>query len=132
MKKSQQYLIALAAALAVTAVIGLGALQRLDKWTQDSMYQRPSVTSGDIIIFGIDEDAIDLLGPYNTNYRLYVAKALETMAQDPEHLPAAVAVDVLYGGEADPEIDSRLAQAAENLGCVVTASMAVFGENITW
>ncbi len=132
MKKSQQYLIALAAALAVTAVIGLGALQRLDKWTQDSMYQRPSVTSGDIIIFGIDEDAIDLLGPYNTWDRNVVASALEALAVDPEKKPAVTAIDVLYAGNTSESADARLAKAAETLGNVVTASVATFGEKITW
>ncbi len=132
LRKWGKQLFCLAAVAAITAVIALGSLNRVDKWVQDSLFQRPGMTSTDIVIIGIDDDAMDMLGPYNTNYRLYVAKALETMAQDPEHLPAVVAVDVLYGGEADPEIDARLAQAAENLGCVVTASMAVFGENITW
>ena len=37
-------LLALAAALAVTAVIGLGALRRLDRLAQDQLFQQPGVT----------------------------------------------------------------------------------------
>ena len=99
MKKLQPFLIALIAAAAVTAVIGLGALQRMDKWTQDAMYQRPGVTSGDIVIIGIDEDAIDLLGPYNTWDRNVIASALEALAADPEKKPAVVSCLLSgYGG----------------------------------
>ena len=132
MKKLQPFLIALIAAAAVTAVIGLGALQRMDKWTQDAMYQRPGVTSGDIVIIGIDEDAIDLLGPYNTWDRNVIASALEALAADPEKKPAVTAIDVLYAGNTADSADSRLAKAVESLGNVVTASIATFGEKITW
>ena len=128
----KQILFSLAAALLVTAIIALGVLNRVDKWTQDSLFQHPGMTSTDIVIIGIDDDTLDMLGPYNTDYRLYVAKALETMAKDPDHLPAVVCIDILYDGENDPETDARLAKAAEEIGCVVTATMARFGEKITW
>ena len=61
--KVKPYLIALAAALLVTAIVGWGALYRVDKWTQDWLYQHPGVTSGDIVIIGIDDEALDILGP---------------------------------------------------------------------
>ena len=128
----KQILFSLAAALLVTAIIALGVLNRVDKWTQDSLFQHPGMTSTDIVIIGIDDDTLDMLGPYNTDYRLYVAKVLETMAKDPDHLPAVVCIDILYDGENDPETDARLAKAAEEIGCVVTATMARFGEKITW
>ena len=132
MKLVRQILIALLAAAVVTAIVGLGALQRMDKWMQDSLYQRPGVTSGDILIIGIDDDAIDLLGPYHTWDRNVVASALEALAVDPEKKPAVTAVDVLYAGQTSPEADERLAKAAGNLGHVVTAAVATFGEKITW
>ena len=94
MKRSQRFLAALIAAAAVTLLVGLGILQRLDKWAQDAAYQRPGVSSGDIIIIGIDEDALDQLGPYNTWDRNVMASALEALAADPDKLPAAVAAKV--------------------------------------
>lgn len=122
----------LAAALAVTVCIGVGALQRVDRWTQDWFFQRPGVASTDIVIVGIDEYALSVLGPYNTWDRNIMAAALEELAADPENRPAAVALDVLYIGHSTQEADARLAKAAGDLGNVVTASIAEFGEEITW
>ncbi len=131
-KKAESYLIALAFALAVTAIIGWGALYRVDKWVQDWLYQRPGVTSGDIVILGIDEEAIDILGPYNTWDRNVIASVLEALAADPENKPAVIAIDVLYAGQSSPEKDDRLAKAAAELGNVVTACMAQYGAAVTW
>ncbi len=122
----------LVAALLVTLIIASGALHRVDKWAQDWLFQRPGAPSGDIVVIGIDEAAFDALGPYQTWDRSVMAAALEALAADPDSLPAAVAVDVLYAGDTAPEADQRLARAAEALGCVVTASMAEFGTRITW
>lgn len=131
-KKAKSYLIALAFALAVTAIIGWGALYRVDKWVQDWLYQRPGVTSSDIVILGIDEEAIDILGPYNTWDRNVIASVLEALAADPENKPAVTAIDVLYAGQSSPEKDDRLAKAAAELGNVVTACMAQYGAAVTW
>ena len=132
MKKIRQYLIVLAAALLVTAIIGWGALYRVDKWTQDWLYQHPGVTSGDIVIIGIDDEALDILGPYNTWDRNIMASVLEALAADPENKPAVTAIDVLYAGRSSQEADDRLAKAAAELGNVVTACMAQFGTAVTW
>ena len=131
-KKAKPYLIALAAALLVTAIIGWGALYRVDKWTQDWLYQHPGVTSGDIVIIGIDDEALDILGPYNTWDRNIMASVLEALAADPENKPAVTAIDVLYAGRSTQDADDRLAKAAAELGNVVTACMAQFGTAVTW
>ena len=128
MKKTRQnLLIALAAALAVTLIIGAGILRRVDKWAQDRLFQQPGVTSPDIVLIGIDEKALAELGPYHAWSREVMASALERLAQDPAQLPAVVAIDTLYAGETDPEADARLARAAAQLPHVVTAAMAEFG-----
>ena len=132
MNKARRNLSILIAALLVTAVIGGGALRRVDRWTQDRLFQRPGTPSGDIVIIGIDEAAFDLFGPYNTWDRNIMAAVLEALAVDPDNLPSAVAVDVLYTGDTLPQADDRLARAARALGCVVSASMVEFGEHVTW
>ncbi|MBR4333842.1 MAG: SpoIIE family protein phosphatase [Clostridia bacterium] len=132
LQKARPYLIALAAALAATAIVGWGALFRVDKWAQDWLYQHPGVTSSDIVIIGIDDEALDILGPYNTWDRNVMAYVLEALAADPENKPAVTAIDVLYAGTASPEEDHRLAKAAAELGNVVTACMAQFGTSVTW
>lgn len=126
-KTRSNLLIALAAALIVTLIVWTGALRRVDKWAQDALFQRRGMTSPDIVIIGIDEDALADLGAYNTWTRSIMASALEALAADPEHLPAVVAIDTLYAGESDPETDARLAAAAARLPAVVTASMADLG-----
>ncbi len=124
--------IAALAALAVTAGLGAGAVRRLDQWAQDSLFQRGGAPDTNIVIIGIDDLALDLFGPYNTWDRTIMASALEKLAEDPEKKPAVTAVDILYAGNSTEAADARLAAAAEKLGDVITASMAEFGEEITW
>ena len=127
-------------ALVFTLLVHLGILRWLDQWVQDALYQKPRYMSGEVLLFGIDETALTEIGPYNTWDRNVMAKALEELASDPDHLPAVVCIDTLYPGTTDPEADARLAAAAEKLGCVVTATAAVFesgwfedaGGNMIW
>ena len=132
MFKGKQLIYSLIAAAVVTVVAGAGVLQRLDRWVQDALFQRAGVTSSDILIIGIDEEALADLGPYQTWDRNVMASALEALAADPGKKPAVTAIDVLYAGETSGQADLRLAEAAGELGNVVTACMAEFGERITW
>ena len=66
MKTLKQYLTALMGALLVTCIIFAGALNRVDRWAQDGLFQRKSVLSSDIVIVGIDEYALETLGPYRS------------------------------------------------------------------
>ncbi len=132
MKKLLKYLIPVLAAAAVTGLIAAGTLHRVDRWVQDWLYQRRGVPSGEIVIIGIDDETLAELGPYGPSYRSVAAYALEKLASDPEALPAAVAIDVLYEDESGTAGDEKLAQAAEKLGNVVTAVMAQYGDVIEW
>ena len=132
MEKRRQILYSLITSLVVTAVIGAGALRRVDRWAQDSMFQQPGATSADIVIIGIDEEALEELGPYQTWDRNVMASALEALAADPSKKPAVTAIDILYAGHTSEQADLRLAAAAQELGNVITASMAEFGEQVTW
>ena len=132
MEKHRQFLYALIASAAVTALIGAGILRRVDRWAQDWMFQQPGATSPEIVIIGIDEEALEELGPYQTWDRNVMASALEALAADPDKKPAVTAVDVLYAGHTSEQADTRLTEAAKQLGNVITASMAEFGEQIIW
>lgn len=132
MNTRRQWLISFVAALLVTLVIGTGVIRRIDRWMQDWLYQRPGVTSSDIVIIGIDDEAFEVLGPYNTWDRNIVASALEALASDPDNRPAVTAIDVLYAGHSFAQADDRLAEAAASLGNVVTASLAEYGEEVIW
>ena len=82
MKHTRRILICAVAALLVTLIVAAGALTRVDKWVQDWLFQRPGVTSRDIVIIGIDDAAFDLLGPYNTWDRNVIAYALDMKPSD--------------------------------------------------
>ncbi|MCR5590152.1 MAG: adenylate/guanylate cyclase domain-containing protein [Lachnospiraceae bacterium] len=114
---------------AIIAAIAGGwqTFDSLDKRAMDSLYQQPRALPGDVIVIGIDDKALEELGPYNTWDRNIMASALEALAADPEKRPAAVAIDTLYTGTSDPQADSHLAEAAAELGNVITASYAMIG-----
>ncbi|MBR1797380.1 MAG: adenylate/guanylate cyclase domain-containing protein [Clostridiales bacterium] len=116
----------------MTAIAGYGIIRQPDRWVQDELYQHGTVPSGEIVIIGIDEYALADLGPYQTWDRNIMASALEALASDPDNRPAVVAIDTLYAETTVPEDDARLAAAAEELGCVVTATVAEFGTSRTY
>ena len=132
MKRLRSYLYTLAAVILVTVLIGLGALHRVDKWAQDWTFQKPGSASRDILVIGIDENALSELGPYNTWDRNVIASVLEALAADPDKKPAVTALDILYAGHSSQEADEHLASAAENLGNVITAAMAEYGEEMVF
>lgn len=125
-------LLTVIAAAAVTVLLAAGVLKRVDRWAQDSLFQRGGVADTNIVLIQIDDTAFDIFGPYNTWDRNIMASALEKLAENPEKKPAVVAVDILYAGTSTPAADDRLAAAAEKLGCVIAPSMAEFGEEISW
>ena len=92
-------LIPLAVSLVVLSVIYAGALHYLDRQAQDSLYQANGIPSKDIVIIGIDNNTLNVLGPYGPNYRAIMAMALDELAADPENKPAVTAIDILYEGE---------------------------------
>ena len=123
--------IGIIAAVVTTLLIGVfGIINRPDRWAEDALYQRPRALDGSIIVIGIDDKALEEIGPYNTWDRNVMASALEALASDPENRPSVVAIDTLYTGESDPEADARLADAAAELGNVITASFASIGTSV--
>ena len=124
----------LAAALIVaalfTAVAGFGLLDSPDGAVSDALYQRPAASDGEIVVIGMDQRALDALGPMPWP-RAYMADAINYLNSDPEQSPAVIGVDVLYVGQsADPNGDAALADAAELGGNVVTAAAATFGSGL--
>ncbi len=110
----------------IAAFCYYGGLSAMDSWLQDVSFQTPSATSGNVVVIGIDEEALAEFGPFSTWDRSIFASALDALAADPEHRPSVVAIDMLYSGTTDSAADTRLARSAEALGCVVTAGAASF------
>lgn len=121
----------LAAALLVAAIFtsaaGFGLLDGMDNAVADRLYQQPSATDGEIVVIGMDQYALDVLGPLPWP-RSYMAEVIEILNSDPDNAPAVIGIDVLYVGESDdPEADDALVEAARAGGNVVTAAAATFG-----
>ena len=120
--------------LLVSAVLCLlawsGVLDELDGSISDALYQKSGMTDGEIVVIGMDQRAIEELGPIPWP-RDIMADAVAYLNSDPEQKPAVIGIDVLYVGEsADPGADAYLAEIAAEGENLVVASAASFGNSI--
>lgn len=121
---------ALICAAVFTAAAALGLFYNPDQMLADSLYQAPEALDGNIFVIGIDDRAMEDIGPYQTWGRDVMAMAIEALNADPENRPAAIGIDVLYTGETEADLDAWLAEAAGAYGNVVVASVANFGTEL--
>lgn len=131
MKKAQRQRIfaSLVSACVMTGVAYSGILYQLDNTASDALYQQPAAVDGEIVVIGIDQRALDALGPLPWP-RSIMAGAIDALNENPEEKPAVIGVDVLYVGEADETSDKLLVEAAEKGGNVVSAEAATFGASL--
>ena len=121
---------ALLAAALLTAVAATGILRAADGVVSDGFYQHRSPTDGEIRILGMDQRALEELGPMPWP-RDIMARAIDLLNSPPEGGPAVIGIDALYTGAGpDPQADDALAEAAARGGNVVVSSAAVFGEEL--
>lgn len=115
---------------AMTVLVSSGILNRADLAVSDTFYQSRSASDGEIVLVGIDQKALDAIGPYSQWGRDIIAMTLEALNVSEECRPAVIAVDVLYSGETQTGADEWLAEAAGQYGNVVTACAAEFGSTL--
>lgn len=121
--------IAIVVAFAFCIIAATGLLDRADGVVSDALYQSERSTDGEIIVVGMDQRALDEIGPLPWP-RSVMADAVSFL-NSAEEPPAVIALDVLYVGESgDPSSDDYLAAVCQNGGNVVTASAATFGSEI--
>ena len=121
---------AVLAAAVLTAIAALGVLKQPDFTVSDFVYQSSSATDGEIVVIGMDQRAVDALGPMPWP-RSVIAQAIEYLNSDPTRKPAAIGIDVLFVGDsAVPEDDAALVAAARNGGNVLFASAGTFGSGL--
>ena len=121
---------ALICAAVFTAAALLGLFYNPDQMLSDALYQSPEALDGNIFVIGIDDRAMEDIGPYQTWGRDVMAMAIEALNADPDNRPAAIGIDVLYTGETEADLDAWLAEAAGAYGNVVVASVANFGTEL--
>ncbi len=127
---NKRIIISLVAAAIITLTAWSGWLGGADGAVSDALYQREVSTDGQITIIGMDQRAIDALGPMPWP-RSVMAEVIERLNEDPDARPAVIALDVLYvGSSASAEDDAYLSRAAREGGNVVTASAATFGDSL--
>ena len=76
-KNPRAVLAALAIAALMTLSAGLGLLETADWAVSDAWYQDPLLFDGEIVLVGIDQKAIEDIGPYDEWGREIVAMAIE-------------------------------------------------------
>jgi len=126
----QRPLAALLTALLLTGLAASGLLYSADNTLSDRIYQSPRPLSGEIVVIGVDQRALEDIGPFQTWGRDVMAMALEALNADEGNRPAAIGVDVLYIGGDDTKENAWLAEAAGQYGNVVMASAASFGSQL--
>ena len=67
----------------------LGAFYHPDQMLSDALYQSPKALDGNIFVIGIDDRAMEDIGPYQTWGRDVMAMAIEALNADPDCRPAA-------------------------------------------
>ena len=97
--------LALLAVGMLTLLAALGVLDALDNAACDALYQSRNATDGEIVLIGIDDRAIEELGPYGQWNRDIIAMTLEALNQSEDCRPAAIGIDVLYTGESVQDLD---------------------------
>ena len=124
------WLTALAVAVVTFLLCFFQPLYTVDKMLADTLYQRPSGASSNIRIIAIDEKTLDALGPFNTWNRDISARLVEALSEDPDAMPAVIALDILYISDMDPDSDARFAEACRKAGNVITAANLVYEEAV--
>ncbi len=121
---------AILSAAILTAVAWFGVLDGVDGTVSDALYQHPEMTDGEIIVIGMDQRAVEALGPMPWP-RDIMADALAYLNSNPEQKPAVIGIDVLYvGASADTDADAYLAEVAADGENLVLASAATFDSRI--
>ena len=80
---------ALAAAGGLTLLAGTGLLDYPDRAASDAWYQSQEAAEEDIVLVGIDQRAVDEIGPYQQWGRDVIAMAIEALNESEDCRPAA-------------------------------------------
>ena len=123
--------VSLAVGIVACLIAGSGVLFVPDGVVSDALYQRGGIANTDIVVVGMDQRALDEIGPMPWS-RHIMAEAVEYLNSDPDgRIPAVIGVDTLYVGEsADPDADAHLVSAAAAKGNVVVAAVATYDREL--
>ena len=110
-------------------VFGLNLFALTELRLQDRIYQKPSTPHYDIVVIGIDAEALDEFGKAEEWSRQLYADAINILNSSEEYKPAVIALDVLFVGERlDEKADKALIEAARAGGNVIAGASAIIGD----
>ncbi len=107
-----------------TAAAAGGLLYVPDSYVSDALYQFPGGSDAEITVIGIDERAIEELGPFPWD-RSVMADVIMYLNSG-EEKPAVIGIDVLYTCDGASEASDAYLAAAASEGNVVVACAATF------
>ena len=127
-KQVMKILAAVFLASLFTLIAAKGLLYVPDAYVSDALYQSVDAADGEIVVVGIDEKAIDELGPLPWD-RSVIADAIFYLNSIDDG-PAVIGIDVMYSGNsASIPSDEYLAEAASK-GNVVVACAATYNSTL--
>lgn len=102
-------------------------LMTVEQALEDAIYRRPTGSTQNIKIIGIDEETLQAYGKLEEWSREKLAELVELLSENPETAPSVIGLDFLLTGETEGSWtkDDRLVQACATAGNVVVASKLV-------
>ena len=87
-KHARNAILSLALSALFAAICLAGLFYQPDQMLSDWLYQAPEALDGNIFVIGIDDRAMEDIGPYQTWGRDVMAMVLEALNADPDCRPA--------------------------------------------
>ena len=115
-------------ALLISFIAGSGILYDPDQYVSDMLYQSAGASDGEILVIGIDEKALEELGPFPWD-RSVMADVILYL-NSAEVKPLVIGVDVLYAGSGISESSDEYLAMAASPGNVVVAANATFTNRV--
>ena len=113
-------------AIAVTILSYFNPLEESNRVLEDMLYHEPHAVDGEIVLFGIDEKTLNILGDFNAWAKDGIADALNMLNVVPQNAPAVIAIDCMFPDHTDFETDKKLVNAAALMDNDIFSSTAFF------
>ena len=94
---------------------------------RDKVYQTPRGINNKIKIIAIDDETLDVLGPFGTWSRGTYADVISALGDEPD----VIAMDIMIFGDMDSEGDERLKDVCLKSGNVVSGSYINYSSKYT-
>ena len=126
MNKKYKILLPIIPTILVLLLILVDPFYGLDTMVSDKIFSQMNGVDNRIKIIAIDEATLAEFGPFSSWVREKSADLINVLYANEENSPAVLAFDVMFIGESDNQVDTILAEAANNASNIVFASNLVY------